>query len=612
MNLRSLMLTMASAATLAVSVSAQEETLPPLVDGIAPKNYDELWAGFDPRKEPLDVEVLHEWEKDGVVMRVVRFRVGIFKGKKSMLAGIYGFPKDGKNLPGLVQIHGGGQSAHENAVFTNAKRGYASLSLAWTGRIAAGPYTVNHDGVKLFHEGKTGNPNYRVTTDWGAIDAYHDPCRNKETKFASTKPTPWTLDAVDSPRNSPWFFWALGARRALTFLEQQPEVDPARLGVYGHSMGGQQTVALAGTDARIKAAAPSCGGISYRIFENDPANASVADAANLLHITCPVVFLMPSNDFNARIEDLPPAIDLLKNPAWRIASAPHHNHQDTPEFEVATPLFFDAHLKGAFQFPATPAMAVQWKTPDGIPLATARPDPSREPLRVDFYYTQQAVPQSDLGSKNLPRPAHFWRHAPAKKSGQVWIAKLPLADAERPVWVFTNVTYPLEVPVAGAGYYHGDYSADRFTISSRLLAVEPGELKAAGVKPSFSPTPLIESFKGELNRDWFTYKPDHWGRSTHRVHEPQWRAPAGAKLGIEVLAADPLNLEISLGDHSAVKAIPAAPDWQESVFAPADFKNKKGEALGDFAPAQILAFGEGPGKPSPSVPKFRNLRWIVP
>jgi hypothetical protein len=197
------MFTIAAAATLAMPVSAQEESLPPLVDGIAPKNYDELWAGYDPRKEPLDVEVLHEWEKDGVVMRVVRFRVGIFKGKKAMFAGIYGFPKDAKNLPSLVQIHGGGQSASENAVFTNAKRGYATLSLAWAGRIAAGPYSVNHDGVKLFHEGKTGNPNYRVTTDWGAIDAYHNPCRNKETKFASTKPTPWSLDAVDSPRNNP-------------------------------------------------------------------------------------------------------------------------------------------------------------------------------------------------------------------------------------------------------------------------------------------------------------------------------------------------------------------------------------------------------------------------
>ena len=40
---------------------------------------EDLWDDFDPRKEPLETEVLHEWEQDGVVLRVLRYRVGIFK-----------------------------------------------------------------------------------------------------------------------------------------------------------------------------------------------------------------------------------------------------------------------------------------------------------------------------------------------------------------------------------------------------------------------------------------------------------------------------------------------------------------------------------------------------
>jgi hypothetical protein len=82
------------------------DTLPPLQEGIAPKTVEEAWNGFDPRKEPLDVEVLKEWEEEGVVLKVVRFRVGIFKGKKAMLAGVYGYPKGAENLPALVQCHG--------------------------------------------------------------------------------------------------------------------------------------------------------------------------------------------------------------------------------------------------------------------------------------------------------------------------------------------------------------------------------------------------------------------------------------------------------------------------------------------------------------------------
>ena len=52
-----------------------------------------MWKGFDPRAEPLDVEILQQWEQDDVVLQVLRYRVGIFKGKKSIMAGIYGYPK---------------------------------------------------------------------------------------------------------------------------------------------------------------------------------------------------------------------------------------------------------------------------------------------------------------------------------------------------------------------------------------------------------------------------------------------------------------------------------------------------------------------------------------
>ena len=65
------------------------ETLPPLEDGQAPQTYEALWAGFDPQSEPLDVEVLKEWEEEGVVLRVIRYRVGIFKGKKAMVIAWY-------------------------------------------------------------------------------------------------------------------------------------------------------------------------------------------------------------------------------------------------------------------------------------------------------------------------------------------------------------------------------------------------------------------------------------------------------------------------------------------------------------------------------------------
>jgi len=59
-------------------VRGEEESLPVLKDGKPPQNFEELWAGYDPRKEPLEVEVLKTWEEDGVVMKILRYRIGVF------------------------------------------------------------------------------------------------------------------------------------------------------------------------------------------------------------------------------------------------------------------------------------------------------------------------------------------------------------------------------------------------------------------------------------------------------------------------------------------------------------------------------------------------------
>lgn len=66
-----------------------QETLPPLAGEGAPQTFEATWAGFDPRAEPLEVETLKEWEEDGVMLRVIRFRIGVFNGQKALLAAGY-------------------------------------------------------------------------------------------------------------------------------------------------------------------------------------------------------------------------------------------------------------------------------------------------------------------------------------------------------------------------------------------------------------------------------------------------------------------------------------------------------------------------------------------
>ena len=119
------------------------------------------------------------------------------------------------------------------------------------------------------------------------------------------------LIPLNHPRNNSWFLATLGARRGLTFLERQPEIDADKLGVYGHSMGGKLTVLTAGSDKRVKAAAPSCGGISDRYSTNPLHLSTVSDPpslkklpARLFSLVRPMIFMVGLTIWKPRLKKL--------------------------------------------------------------------------------------------------------------------------------------------------------------------------------------------------------------------------------------------------------------------------------------------------------------------
>ena len=601
------------------------DTLPELKTGEAPQTWNDTWKGFDPRAEPLDVEVLKEWEEDNIVLKVLRYRIGVFKGRRAMMAGVYGYPKGGEGLPGLLQIHGGGQYADYKAPLTNAKRGYASLSISWAGRISAPGYRVSPNEVKLFWEGKVEDPRYKITTDWGALDGYHAPSRNGKDAFPSIPVADWTLDPIESPRNNSWFLATLGARRGLTFLERQPEIDADKLGVYGHSMGGKLTVLTAGSDKRVKAAAPSCGGISDRYTTNPLHLLTVSDPPSLKEITCPIIFLSPSNDFHGRINDLETSIEEIKSKDWRVTCSPHHNHQDTAEYEVATQLWFDQHLKQSFQLPETPNLKL-FLPPGKSPVVTLGVDESREISAIDVFYTQQG--QTDGGKDNSNNTKNrFWHHSAVSKHNGKWAAHLHLFSVDKPLWVYANVSYKLKKPISGAGYYYGIYSANRFTLSSLMRVSTSSELKKAGVVAKLKQQVLIEDFKGDWQKEWFSYNSKKWGIKTHKLYHPAWEAPKGAKLYFEIKAELPNKMIVGLDSYVTEVALTGNNTWQGVKLSVSDFKNIKMESQNDWSEFKELRFddveqqrakkesGEQPrtlGAPwKGKAPEFRFLRWLL-
>ncbi len=606
------------------------DTFAPLQDSLAPQSLDAMWGNFDARAEPLNIETLCEWEEDNVVLRIVRFRVGVFKGQTSSIAAVYGFPKGQMNLPALVQIHGGGQYADANACIANARRGYATVSIAWAGRISSSQYRVNPSGVQQFWDGKTDDANFRLTTDWGAVDGYHAPSRNQGNQFPSVTPHPWTLDSVESPRNSGWFLCATAARRALTFLEQQPEVDKSRLGIYGHSMGGKITV-LASVDKRVKAAAPSCGGISDRYNNSDLFRATLGDDVSLKAITCPIIFLSPANDFHGRIVDLPKTIEEIKSNQWRVTCSPQHSHQDTPPYEVATLLWFDQHLQGKFAMPATPDATLSLGE---VPTLSFTIDSSMPVESIDVYYTQHGK-EGETPSDRQLTTNRFWHHVKPREENGRWVAELPISDTNAPLLAYANVTYKLPKPVSGSGYYYRTYTADTFNLSSLVSHAWADEIAKSGVQATLQPSDVIESFEGEWRKEWFSYRPEEWSITTHKLNDAMYTAPtlsqaqagspASTKLSIDVASDQPNQLVVLIDDYAAVLDLPGGSVSQSHVLSLADFKNYAGETLGRWADAKRLKLSAAEhlkpsrgqsGKPrlvgkhwKGPPPKFNQLQW---
>ncbi|MCA9174947.1 MAG: dienelactone hydrolase family protein [Planctomycetales bacterium] len=582
------------------------DSLPPL--SAAPQSVEQLWAGYDPRSEPLEARVVREWQEDGVTLRYVTYAIGAFRGKPARMAAFYGFPTDGTKLPAVMHMHGGGQRAFLQIVKQYAKRGYATLSVNWGGRPMEGA--------------QPDDPN----TDWGAVD----PTQNNVGGYSNLLPRDNTIDPFPSARNNNWFLLTVGCRRGITFLEQQPEVDANRIGVFGHSMGGRLTGLVAGSDQRVKAASPSVGGSGFlqtdlwglpgsaRRVQGDLAlfQRTIAGQAYLARIRCPILYLSATNDFNAPMDFVEKGMALVPHENQRTTYAPHLNHRFTPEAEIARPLWFDSQLQNRFEFPKSPSAELALERDNGIPIFRVSPDKSLPIDRVDVYYGYERDPRN-----------RFWADGGATVRGGVWEAECPVFDLDEPLFAFANVYYRLSEGQRREG------DPETFALSV-FRAAYPDALREAKVKPTEQPQRLIDDFARGFH-DWYTLNINnrhHWLVATRKLADPRWEAPRGATLSFEIettAAGNTLAVELktdSWRNYSGRKPdtwtalVPLAKSGRQRVALAANaFANPSGKTLDDWHGITELIFQSGAKSETPSstrlapwsgeVPRFFDLRW---
>ncbi|MFT5128568.1 MAG: dienelactone hydrolase, partial [Rhodothermales bacterium] len=560
-----------------------------------------FWTAYDPHQEPLDAEIVQEWADETANYQLVRFRLGALSGSNKsaapVIAAYFGYPKAASaatKVPGVVHIHGGGQRAHKGRVGDWAKLGFACISINWGGKSLEAADTPN--------------------TDWDGLAAgFERPGASRTDDLLhhnGVDPGPNTLFKEPHLLNSSWSLIAMSARRALTFLEQRPEVDGTKLGVEGHSMGGRATV-LTAIDPRVKAASPSVGGSGflYRDIWGLPGSARRMRAEDGLalytqvvscqsywpHIKAPILFLEATNDFNAPADLVAEGMALLPAGTERmLAMAPHLNHRFTNDTAGARFMWMEAHLKGSFRFPKVSATQLLLDTPDQVPVFRVTVDQTAElPVeKVEIYY----------GCARDPR-VRFWRSATVtQESAAVYSAPCPVFDAAEPLFAFANISYKMPQALPARP---GAAPTDLLTVSSQYQRAYPDELRAAGIQASAGMQREIEDFSRGW-QDWYRLNPEnphHWFYATRKLIDPAWMGPKGARLAIELETGGPAN-RLAVGIeantwqgytgrkrdsfHALVDLTQAGP--HAISLAPSDFKNAAGEPMRDWDEATELTF----------------------
>lgn len=553
---------------LSLSVCGSETLQPYKTVSDVPQNALDLWEEYDARAEPLDVRVIKEWKTDGIVTQYVTFKVGTFKGTESRIAAYYSFPDNGEKNAGFVWSHGGGQRAERNRGQYFASQGFATVDINWLGRPMESDIDIN--------------------TDWGKVDPTQGPqfyskALRKGWKL-NLQPDEFSIDPVPSPRNTNWFLLAVAARRAITFLERQPEVDASKLGFSGFSMGGMIT-ALTAIDERLKAVVPFVGGTGFKHIDfpggvrgssikahfkdMDLYSKTIDASAYWPFVKCPVMFISSSNDFHSAFDRIYQSMALLQHHHWRVATNMHQNHGPGPEQWVLLNRWFDQHLRRInHNIPITPPSTFVIRGDTAI--FTVTPANPERLLETEIYYSY------DPNSRT-----RFWNQSNTQLSHGTWSVTIPVHE-NLPVYVFALCRYRLQNPVR---LEREETSTFALNSLEHSLVPETVDLKQLSQLPKTRT--VFEDFK-QGTRDWSsrdqrsikTYK----FQSTDLDHSNQNQLsitinPQGKRLALRLNAGSKfLSQENNLGDFVYATGIEGKQP-QEIVITRRDFKNPEGKTL---------------------------------
>jgi len=291
----------------------------------------EFWA--EPADLPFDDVVLEQGGDGPIAWRSIVYTSEIYNGEPMRIFAWFAWPAADGPHPAVLSIHGGGGGAELGLAKAFARAGYACLSFDWN--------TFNDPQPPPWKPGDK-------------------PTADPFTRYGNLRYPDWARQFV-APEGQDWkrpvLYRAIAAaRRGLTWLSRQKEVDAAKLVVEGHSWGGFLAQLLAGIDDRPKATVSSAAILGWRSryeqkLEGHTASLSPEEFAEwekrydaalyAQSIKAPIFIRCGVADFFGSIDTLPAYWDKIAAPkALQLLASGNHTFSDV-ETRVA---WFDRWL----------------------------------------------------------------------------------------------------------------------------------------------------------------------------------------------------------------------------------------------------------------------------
>ncbi|BBH23543.1 hypothetical protein Back11_48880 [Paenibacillus baekrokdamisoli] len=568
---------------------------------------EQVWKDYDPSREPLEVEVLKQWTEDGNGFKEMYFTGKTIGAEKVRIYAVYSAPLPGKQLPGILHVHGGGQTVNQDILRYWNERGYAALSFNWGGRRTDG----------------------KAYTQWGTALAHANEADSGEQIMAT----------IPNVRASSWYEWAEAGRRALTLLAEQPEVDPGKLGAFGVSMGGTLLWTMAAMDERIRAGCVIYG-LGWHNFKEEfhlvtGTKPEYTDEDSCIwkrvmepeayapSIRSPMLYLSATNDFYGKMDRSFDVLSTLpEQTPRRAAFTSGFNHYIHWEQAENVHKWMNTWLKGEEQWPGTPEVSLQMDEAGRLELMI-KPDPAQPVTRIE----------ANCALGNPHAVSRHWRQLAPVANGEAWRAPLGVTGYRGTVYAYANVFYESGIclssslvteTLGGAGAANADDCAWPPEHRSNLIydgrdGLDGWVTNTPNADPfprRYSPLTTAVSEDGVLG-----FRPDkQLSPITYRLGDPEYRGMEGEALRFQLLSRHAADFTIIVQQrhfpshtlsYRCSASIEGAAAWQTFTLPPESFRHEEsGEALGSWADVNYLELC----KPEEGWPDeallFANFEWV--